>query len=63
MKKQFLNWTNLKENLCPKCKSSLKRETKDFRVCSNSLCDFKIREEKLKSIASNDKKIIIKEVD
>ena len=42
-----MHWKNLKNNYCPKCKSSLKKsEDKFIKLCSNLKCDFKITVDK-----------------
>ena len=44
-------WNNILEFRCPKCNSSLKiSPDKGMRICSNRLCDFKMRSSKLKQI-------------
>jgi tRNA(Ile2) C34 agmatinyltransferase TiaS len=63
-----MNWKNLESNLCPKCRSSLKKsKDKSFRTCANKLCDFSIRQEKLDEIKKNIKdkftNVHLKEVD
>ncbi len=46
-----MNWKNLTNYCCPKCNSSLKvSDDKSMRICSNRLCDFKMRVSKLKEI-------------
>jgi len=58
-----MNWKNIESNLCPKCNSTLKKENDFLRVCSNSGCDFKIGEVKMKKIKDKFTNVHLKEVD
>jgi hypothetical protein len=41
-----MNWKNLKLNLCPKCRASLKNVS-NGKECSNKICGFFITTNKL----------------
>lgn len=47
-----MNWKNLKDNACPKCKCPLE-EDGDSHRCSSLDCDFSCPHEKFESIVNS----------
>ena len=45
-----MEWTNLKENKCPKCEEYLEGPIDGMYFCSDIECNFKIREERLEEL-------------